>query len=363
MFVRSEIVISVEPKLLVNSQHPQSVVHHTALSPIHARLFTVTDKCHPSIRHGLPSAHGERRSLNNKKLSHHAACELIHDRFEIPTTSWRIPRCRVPAISVVFKVSVSLLFLISLAMTGCTSTVSTSSASILLFSGTGTSPNDVAAVEHILKSGHLDYAKANSRQLNSMSESELSAYHLLIVPGGHYIHMGKSLTPEATAKIRNAVHGGLNYLGICAGGLLAGDSDRTNSLNLTFGVKFGFYAEVNRNVHKAAVTITCADMSTLDQYWEDGPQFTGWGDVIGKYPDGTPAIAEGMVGQGWVILCGFHPEAPSNWRTGMKFNTPVEIDHAFAGTLVDAALHRKELPHFSPAAPPTTRLRIPQQPR
>jgi glutamine amidotransferase-like uncharacterized protein len=178
-----------------------------------------------------------------------------------------------------------------------------------------------------------------------MSESQLKAYRLLIVPGGHYINMGDGLTRSTTANVRNAVHGGLNYLGICAGGLLAGNA-RSNSFNLTSGVRFGFYAEVDRGIHKAAVPIACAGTPTLEHYWEDGPQLTGWGEVVGKYPDGTPAIVEGMSGKGWVILSGVHPEAPANWRHGMNFTTPAKVHHAYAGKLVDAALHGTMLPHY-----------------
>jgi len=137
----------------------------------------------------------------------------------------------------------------------------------------------------------------------------------------------------------------LNYLGICAGGLLAGKA-ACNSLNLTSGVRFGFYAEVNRRVHKAAVAITGVGTPAVEQYWEDGPEFTGWGFVVGRYPDGTPAVVEGKSGEGWVILCGVHPEAPENWRRGMIFTTPASAAHALAGTLIDAALRGTELPHF-----------------
>ncbi|MDB5346394.1 MAG: hypothetical protein JWP89_4771 [Schlesneria sp.] len=249
------------------------------------------------------------------------------------------------AASVAINTVARLLFLIPLAMTSCASPASNTVPTILLFNGTGTWRNDVAAVEAILKDGHFDYATVNSGQLNRMSESELAAYRLLIVPGGNYIKMGDGLTPSTTAKIRKAVQGGLNYLGICAGGLLAGDA-KSNSLNLTSGVRFGFYADVNRNIHKAAVSITCVDRPTLDHYWEDGPQFTGWGQIVGKYPDGTPAIVEGLSGQGWVVLSGVHPEAPASWRKGMKFTTPVDIDIAYARELIDAALHRTVLPHY-----------------
>ena len=218
-------------------------------------------------------------------------------------------------------------------------------APILLFNGTGTSPNDVAAVETILNSKHLNYGTVNSLQLNQMGESQLQAYRLLIVPGGNFIEIGNGLTPSTTANIRNSVQNGLNYLGICAGGFFAGNSGY-NGLNLTSGVRFGFYAAENQGIRKAAVPIAGADGPTLEQYWEDGPEFTGWGAVVGKYPDGTPAIVQGTFGSGWVVLTGVHPEAPENWRHGMTFNTPVSEDNAYAGTLIHAALNRTSLSHY-----------------
>ena len=217
-------------------------------------------------------------------------------------------------------------------------------APILLFKGTGTSRNDVAAVETILNGNHLSYSTVNSSHLNAMGESQIRGYRLLIVPGGNFIDIGKGLTSSTTANIRNAVQSGLNYLGICAGGFFAGNSG-FNGLNLTSGVRFGFYSAEVRGIRKAAVPIAGAGSPTLDQYWEDGPQFTGWGAVVGKYPDGTPAIVEGTFGSGWVVLSGVHPEAPKDWRRGMTFNTPVSVDNAYAGTLIHAALNRTSLSH------------------
>jgi len=230
-------------------------------------------------------------------------------------------------------------------LTGCTPNPPDNSAAILLFNGTGTSPNDVAAVETLLKGKRLDYATVNSAQMRGMSEAQLASHRLLIIPGGNYITMGRSFTPAATENIRNAVQGGLNYLGICAGGLLAG-AGPYNNLNLTGGVRFDFYAVVNRGIHKTNVAITGVGAPTLDQYWEDGPQFTGWGAVVGKYPDGTPAVVEETIGKGWVILCGVHPEAPANWRGGMTITTPASVDHAYAQTLIEAALNGTRLPHY-----------------
>jgi glutamine amidotransferase-like uncharacterized protein len=218
-------------------------------------------------------------------------------------------------------------------------------APILLFNGTGTSPNDVAAVETILSSNHLNYSTVNSSQLNEMGESQMRGYRLLIVPGGNFIDIGNSLTSSTTANIRKAVQNGLNYLGICAGGFFAGNSPY-NGLNLTSGVRFSFYAAENRGIRKTAVAIAGAGTPTLDQYWEDGPQFAGWGAVVGKYPDGTPAVVEGTFGSGWVILSGVHPEAPERWRHGMTFTTPASEDNSYAGMLIHAALHRASLSHY-----------------
>lgn len=217
---------------------------------------------------------------------------------------------------------------------------------ILLFTGTGTSSSDVSAVKTILAANKLTYATATSSQLDAMTETQLKGYKLLIVPGGNSITIGNNLSSTATTNIHNAVtKDGLHYLGICAGGFFGGYSIY-NGLNLTSGVWFNFYADYNKGIHKAAVEISSPNAAALDQYWQDGPQFTGWGSVVGKYSDGTPAVVEGASGQGWVILAGIHAEAPASWRTGMNFTTSVAVDNAYAGTLILAALNRTSLPHY-----------------
>lgn len=239
----------------------------------------------------------------------------------------------------------ALVLLLALVLMGCHHSSAPGVAPpILLFNGTGASPNDVKAVEAILKKHRLEYSTANSQQLNAMSEAELRAYRLIIIPGGNYITIGQSLSTNTTANIRKAVQAGSNYLGICAGGFLAGDAP-SNSLNLTSGVRFDFYAALQRGVRKEAVLIASAGTPPVEHYWEDGPQFGGWGAVVGQYPDGTPAIVEGPSGKGWVVLCGVHPEAPDNWRHGMTFTQPARIANAYAGTLVEAALNARSLTH------------------
>ena len=216
---------------------------------------------------------------------------------------------------------------------------------ILLFNGTGTLAADVSAWETILNNLKLSYATANSSAMNSMTETKLKTYKLLIVPGGNSATIGKYLTKTATANIHNAVQAGLHYLGICAGGFFAGDSIY-NGLNLTSGVWFNVYHNGGKGTGLTAVEISYPNNTKLDQLWKDGPEFAGWGSIAGKYPDHTPAVVEGKSGLGWVILCGFHPEAPASWRNGLTFTTSAAADNAYAGKLVTAALNGTSLPHF-----------------
>jgi Biotin-protein ligase, N terminal len=227
-----------------------------------------------------------------------------------------------------------------------TANPSSNNVRVLLYNGTGTSPHDVTAVEHVLSTLDLKYSTANTSQMEVMTASRLSSYKLLIVPGGNSITIGKNLSHAATAKIHDAVvNDGLHYLGICAGAFFGGYSIY-NGLNLTNGVWFNFYADEFKGIHKAAVRISFPNHPKKDMYWQDGPQLSGGGDIISKYPDGTPSMVERKSGKGWVILSGVHPEAPAGWRTGMPFETPLAADLAYAGKLVTSALNGVSLPHY-----------------
>lgn len=186
-------------------------------------------------------------------------------------------------------------FLVAGFFTNCKSTIK--EAPIILFNGTGTSHNDVDAIKNILSSNHISFVLINSAQLNELDTSQLMKYKLIIIPGGNFIDIGKNLTEETSNNVQKAVHRGLNYLGICAGGFLAGNT-RNNSFNIAGGVQFKFYSAEDKGIRKAAVAITNADGVTIEHYWEDGPQFSGWGDVVSKYPDGTPATVQGSYGSG-----------------------------------------------------------------
>jgi glutamine amidotransferase-like uncharacterized protein len=218
-------------------------------------------------------------------------------------------------------------------------------ADILLFTGTGASPGDVTAIKKLLRRNTLSFATANTHDLNEMSPDRLRAYRLLIIPGGNFEVMGNNLTPAASSNIRASVEAGLNYLGVCAGAFYAGASPY-NGANLTNGVRFNFYAISANGVRKASVPIATPDGQTLEHYWEDGPELSGWGEAIALYPDRTPAIVQGRAGEGWVVLTGIHPEADESWRRGLRFSTPAGAANDYATTLILAALNGERLAHF-----------------
>jgi glutamine amidotransferase-like uncharacterized protein len=232
------------------------------------------------------------------------------------------------------------------ASTVSTLTTTTATAPVLIFNGLGTSKNDVTAVESVVKAAGFAYNTANSGQLDAMTQSQLQAYKLFIMPGGNALTIGKNLTRNASATLHNAVNQGLNYLGFCAGGFFAGTDAYYNFTNLTGGAWFNVYSNSGRGTGKAAILISFPNGTKLDIYWQDGPNLSGWGSVVGKYPNGNAAITEGYSGKGFVLLCGLHPEAPASWRYGMTFTTPVDVDLAYAQTLVKSAFNRTMLPHY-----------------
>jgi hypothetical protein len=222
----------------------------------------------------------------------------------------------------------------------------TVSVPVLIFIGTGTSSGDDTAVKSLVTSAGLAYHTATTSQLDAMTVSQLLAYRLFIMPGGNALTIGNNLTKNAAATLHNAISQGLNYLGFCAGAFFAGADTYHNFANLTGGTWYNVYFNSGKGTGKEAILISFPSGTKLDIYWQDGPDLSGWGKIVGKYPTGQPAITEGYSGAGFVVLCGVHPEATAGWRYGMTFTTPLDVDLAYAKTLLTAALNRTMLPHY-----------------
>ena len=216
-------------------------------------------------------------------------------------------------------------------------------STILVFNGTGSSPNDVMAIGQILTSMGLSYDTANSAQMNAMTKATLLTYRLIVWPGGNSITMGASLTTYATSVVRQAVVAGVSYLGFCAGAFMAESSNLYNVFHLA-PTWFDFYRQGATDM----VTTTFADGAKRSLVYWDGPHLKGFGTVIAKYPNGLPAISAAPLGKGFVLLSGVHPEAPADWRYG--FASPdidgVDADIVLTKELIQSALNKYIYPHY-----------------
>jgi hypothetical protein len=193
----------------------------------------------------------------------------------------------------------------------------------------------------VLAANRLSFAVASTAEFNRMSATDFRGYRLII---------GNGLEFRTSVALRDAIRTGTNYLGVCAGAFFAGASPY-NGLDLFGGRRFEFHALSREGIRKAAVPIITPGQGEVLHYWEDGPQLSGWGGIAGRYQDGTPAVVQGQVGQGWVVLVGTHPEAPEDWRGGMTFHAPARVSQEFASKMLMAAYEGQALPQFEYDAP------------
>lgn len=145
------------------------------------------------------------------------------------------------------------------------------------------------------------------------------AYRLMIVPGGNFIDIGNSFRPNTISNIHKAVQGGLNYLGVCAGGFLAGQAPY-KSLNLTSCVRFEFYSIERRGIRKAPVVITMSRHRRSST--------TGRMDRNSRA--GVTSSRSIPTGR---------PPSSKECRARDGSFSPATVDNAYAAKLIDAALN------------------------
>ena len=215
---------------------------------------------------------------------------------------------------------------------------------VLLYEGDGVAASDAQSLESILSSNNISYNSATSAQLNAMTADQFNTYGMLLVPGGEAETMSSSLNANTISLIQNAVtQGGMGYMGICAAPLAG--SYGSWGLGLAPN-NFDYYVAESQGVDEEAVEVSFPDGSKKDLIWYGGPQLNGYGNIVGKYPDGTAAIAQSPAGSGFVLLSGVHPEAPDSWRSGINDTDSTAADFTYVVALVQAALKHSPLPAF-----------------
>jgi glutamine amidotransferase-like uncharacterized protein len=216
----------------------------------------------------------------------------------------------------------------------------------LIYDGAGTSESDAQALADLVDSHGLSRRVVNSDELNAMSAEELRSYGVIIWPGGTAKTMSDSLTAETRARIKDSIASdGVGFVGFCAGAFIAGTYawSPTWGLELT-PIDFPVYQLDAQGVSEAMVQVSFADGSSHDLVWYGGPELVGFGQVIGKYPEGGSAIAQEWIGKSLVVLSAVHPEAPESWRAGLSDSDGLDLDVAW--TLINASLKQQPLKAF-----------------
>lgn len=156
--------------------------------------------------------------------------------------------------------------------------------------------------------------------------------------------VGASAWPGVVQRLRRFVDGGGRYLGICAGGYIAGrwlDGDGTiDALDFLEGDVSAFTGTSGDPTEDQLVPITWTDPPSRRQvFFQEGPYFTARGTVLARYADGKTAALATHFGRGAVVVSGVHLEAEADWFSGANLHDPdgVDID---LGLLLVAALAR-----------------------
>lgn len=225
---------------------------------------------------------------------------------------------------------------------------------VLLFNGMGISVSDWQSTEQIIKSMGLTYRLVNSTALTAMSLTDMQKFKLIVVPGGNSNVINSNLSLATRIRVKQAVRdGGVSFLGICAGAFAAVGIDTLSNTTAYYGfaVAQGNYLKTwypggNTSLIAAVPVISFADGTRRNIIWYGGPYTPEWTKgVVARYPDGKPAISQTWTGNGFVIVSGPHPEAPSNWQYDSGPD-PDGLDHDIAKKLIRAALDRKPLPVY-----------------
>jgi glutamine amidotransferase-like uncharacterized protein len=217
---------------------------------------------------------------------------------------------------------------------------------VLIYGGAGAATSDLTSIIDIISAHGMSYDAVSSGELNEMSIEDLRSYGVLIWPGGKAKTMSDSLAYETRIKIRNAiVADGVSFVGFCAGTFIAGTYDWSPTWGLELvNIDFPYYYLQDQGTDRAMVDVTFPDGSSRSLLWYGGPELANFGRAVAKYPDGTSAIAQDWLGNGFVILSGPHPEAPVGWKSG--YYDSDGSDYEYAWTMIEAAIQQKSLPVF-----------------
>jgi len=206
---------------------------------------------------------------------------------------------------------------------------------VAIFDGPGVSESIERVEEDLRRATQFHVQRISIDQITSGS---LTGMHVVVFPGGSGGGQGRGLGKVGRNKVREFVHAGGGYVGICAGAYLA-SADYEWSLNLLDArvLDRRHWARGFGNV-ELTVSPDAAELLKLPArailYYHQGPllapagkpdipDFREWAKfatevtkegVPGGVMPGTTAIASGGFGAGRVLAISPHPERTDKWN-------------------------------------------------
>jgi len=175
-------------------------------------------------------------------------------------------------------------------------------------------------LELALKRLKIPYAKIKEREI---WEDKLSSYSSLIFPGGVTVILVSSLSERGLKKIRNFVHSGGGYLGICAGAYIAPSLVEVPGRPEGLGI-INLQNKRERGSGLKLIRISCQHPVTkgyqgeVKIYYQNGPLIVPGKDVevLARYKEegDYAAIVASRYGQGKVVIFSPHPEGSKEGR-------------------------------------------------
>ncbi len=163
---------------------------------------------------------------------------------------------------------------------------------------------------------------------NFINNKDIKHINIFYFPGGSPVPYARNINYEGRKKMRKMIEGGCGYIGTCAGGLYAAESQKWNGetywagqLGIFPGTAAGPIPEIYElpeigmckiNLNKSH-QITCEEPDSIWVMFYNGPYFipgnTSSVDTIGIYGiTGNIALVACEYGKGRVFLTGPHPE-------------------------------------------------------
>jgi glutamine amidotransferase-like uncharacterized protein len=194
----------------------------------------------------------------------------------------------------------------------------------LVYRGRASSPGIPADTARFLRTCaqrfRVEFCGPNPEDL-PVSAATLARASLYVQPGGgdDFVAAWQSVK-RYTGRLREFIHNGGRYLGICMGGYLAGSGPGYNLLPGTcddYTKTRGAEIKTERNAVISVHWPTSHGSPTREIFYQDGPYF--WLDrragarVLARYSNGLIAAMVAPFGNGAVGVSGPHPEANRSW--------------------------------------------------